>query len=190
MRIAQCNPPRFVPFIVVLLCSAFVLSCSSSTETRTPPVSLFSNHSAKRVSIPNGWSVAPNGQKSSHTELRLVRNDNAVSMIVRELKPIASTTSALMEEDVFVLGNISMQSKLGNGKGERRVLRPPSVIGNGKQFCVYIYSEDALLRRVLVFRSRSTIYEVELLQENESLSFSSVVETHTAFARSLMNGKQ
>ena len=119
----------------------------------------------------------------------LVRNDNAALMTVKELKPVASARSALANEDVCTLGNISMQGKLGNGNNAKRILRPPSVIGNGKPLCVYIYSENSLLRRVLVFRSGSTIYEVELLQSNESLSFSTVVEVQTAFAKSLMNGE-
>ena len=82
-----------------------------------------------------------------------------------------------------------MQSKLMDGNARRRVLRAPSVIGNGTKFCVYLYSDDALLRRVVVFRSRSTIYELELIQENESLSLSTVIEAQMSFARSFVTGE-
>ena len=107
-------------------------------------------------------------------------------MMLRELKPAASAKSPLSEEDVCVLGNISMQNKLGADGNDRRILRLPSAIGDGKEFCVYIYSENSLLRRVVVFRSKSKIYEVELRQNSESLALSSVVEAQMAFVKSLL----
>ncbi len=110
-------------------------------------------------------------------------------MVAKELKPVASAKNHLADEDVCVLGNISMQDKLVNDNIDRRILRPPSVVGNEKRLCVYMYSENALLRRVVVFRARSTIYEVELFQENESLPFSSVIEAQSAFVRSLMSSE-
>ena len=110
-------------------------------------------------------------------------------MVVKELKPVASARELLTAEDICVLGNISMQSKLVDGSVRRRVLRAPSVIGKGTKFCVYLYSDDSLLRRVFVFRSRSSIYEIELIQENESLSFSTVIEAQASFARAFLNGE-
>ena len=110
-------------------------------------------------------------------------------MVVKELRPVASAKELLTTEDICVLGNISMQSKLVDGNVRRRVLRAPSVIGNGTKFCVYLYSDDALLRRVLVFRTRSSIYEIELIQENESLSFSTVIEAQMSLARSFVTAE-
>ena len=56
----------------------------------------------------------------------------------------------------------------------------------GRNLCVYVYSENSLLRRVVVFRSKSKIYEVELRQNSESLALSSVVDAQMAFVKSLM----
>lgn len=189
MRIAKHFKARFVPATFVICLIVSVVSCSSPGETvrqNTPPAS---SHPPRQIIIPDGWISLTPRQKTTAGELHLVRNDNAASITVRELKPVASAKISLAGEDVCTLGNISMQGKLGNGDISRRILRPPSAIGNGKPMCVYIYSEDSLLRRVLVFRSGPTIYEVELFQTNESLSFSSVVEAQTAFAKSLMNGE-
>jgi hypothetical protein len=189
MRIAKYFSARFAPHTFIVLFAASIASCSSPGESVkqiavTPP-----HHPPKQLIIPEGWISLTPGQKSVAGELQLVRNDNAASMTARELKPVASAKNSLAGEDVCTLGNISMRGKLGNGDNSRRILRPPTAIGNGKPLCVYIYSENTLLRRVLVFRSGSTIYEVELFQTSESLSFSTVVEAQTAFAKSLMNGE-
>lgn len=188
MRIAKYLGARFAPHTFFVLFAALIASCSSPGESMkqiaAPPP-----HPPKQLVIPEGWINLTPRKKSVGGELQLVRNDNAASMTVRELKPVASAKNSLAGEDVCTLGNISMQGKLGNGDNLRRILRPPSAIGNGRPLCVYIYSENSLLRRVLVFRSGSTIYEVELFQISESLSFSTVVEAQTAFAKSLMNGE-
>ncbi len=189
MRIANYFSARFAPHTLFVLFAASIVSCSSPGESVKQIASPPPSHPPKQMFIPDGWtSVAP-GHKSAAGELRLVRYDNAASMTVRELKAMASAKNSLASEDVCTLGNISMQSKLGNGDNSRRILRPPSVIGNGTPLCVYIYSENSLLRRVLVFRVGSSIYEVELFQSSESPSFSTMVEAQTAFAKSLMNGE-
>lgn len=189
MRIAKYFSARFAPYTFVVLFAASIVSCSSPSESVKQIAAPPPYHPPKRIIIPDGWISVTPGQKSAAGELQLVRYDNAASMTVRELRPVASAKNSLAGEDVCTLGNISLQGKLGNGDNARRILRSPSAIGNGKPLCVYIYSENSLLRRVLVFRSGSTIYEVELFQSSESLSFSTVVEAQTAFARSLMNGE-
>ena len=141
------------------------------------------------MSLPDGWSMLSNENRSSRPEIRLVRDENDASMIIRELKPVAATKKSLGEEDLCVLGNISMQGKLGKAGSERKVLRSPSVIGNGKQSCVYIYSENALLRRVVVFRSKSAIYEVELFQDVDTLSLAKVVDAQSLIVKGLMEGE-
>ena len=110
-------------------------------------------------------------------------------MILTELKPADSAKTALSGEEMCVLGNISMQNKLGTDGSDRRILRPPSAIGDGKEFCVYIYSENSLLRRVVVFRSKSKIYELEMCQNSESLVMSSVVDAQMAFVRSVIKAE-
>jgi hypothetical protein len=180
---------RFAPFTYFTLCAALIVSCRPSGDTAKQTASPSPSRSPKQLIIPDGWVCIPQAQKPALGELLLVRNDNAASMIVRELKPLSSAKNSLAGEDICILGNISMQGKLGNTDAQKRILRSPSAIENGRPVCVYIYSENSLLRRVLVFRSGSAIYEVELLQESDSLSFSSVVEAQTAFAKSLMNGE-
>ncbi|HTX17410.1 MAG TPA: hypothetical protein VMG34_02020 [Bacteroidota bacterium] len=106
-------------------------------------------------------------------------------MLVRELKPVASARAFLGQEDLCVLGNISMQGKFAKEGPERKVLRPPAPMDGGKPACVYIYSENSLLRRVVVIRTRSAIYEVELLQDSETLSLASVLDAQRFVVKSL-----
>ena len=181
-----------IPASAALLSSIIFFSCASPSEAVKPsssPVSTTTTAPVKKLAPPDGWIAVSAGQRSAQGEIRLVRIDSAASMVLKELKPVASAKELLTTEDVCVLGNISMQSKLVDVGARRRVLRAPSVIGNGTKFCVYLYSEDSLLRRVLVFRSRSSIYEIELIQENESLLLSTVIEAQMAFARSFVNGE-
>jgi len=81
-----------------------------------------------------------------------------------------------------------MQNKLGKIGDECRILRTPIVIGDTKPLCVYIYSENSLLRRVVVFRSRAAIYEVELLQNVGTLPLSSFVDAQTAVVKAMTSG--
>ena len=186
IRTAAGGCERFAPYVVLILSSLFSLSCSSPQQTAADRPPAHSAYHAEKAFVPAGWSAVSDGGKSSPSELFLTKNDGDAAMILRELKPAASAKSPLSEEDVCVLGNISMQNKLGADNNDRRILRLPSVIGDGKKFCVYIYSENSLLRRVVVFRSKSKIYEVELRQNRESLVLSSVVEAQTAFVKWLI----
>jgi len=188
-RTAASTLEWFVPSFFFLLSSLFSLSCSSPHQAAAdrPPVPI--PYHADKAFVPAGWSAVSDGGKSSPSELLLAKNDGDAAMTLRELKPAESAKSSLSEEDVCVLGNISMQNKLGADGNDRRILRLPSAIGDGKEFCVYIYSENSLLRRVVVFRSRSKIYEVELRQNTESLVLSSVVEAQMAFVKSLLKAE-
>ena len=143
----------------------------------------------RKFPIPEGWTATPPIKSLPAANFQLVKNDNDASIAVRELRPNASAKNSLADEGICVLGNISMQNKLGDESKERRILRAPSVVGDGRSVCVYIYSENSLLRRVVVFRAKSAIYEVELLQNNRSLSFATVVDAQTALINSLMNGE-
>jgi hypothetical protein len=185
-RTAASTLEWFVPSLFFLLSSLFSLSCSSPHQTAADRPLSHSAYHAEKTFVPAGWSAVSDGGKSSPSELFLTKNDGGAAMMLRELKPAASAKSPLSEEDVCVLGNISMQNKLGADSNDLRILRLPSVIGDGKEFCVYIYSENSLLRRVVVFRSKSKIYEVELRQNSESLALSSVVEAQMAFVKSLL----
>ena len=128
-------------------------------------------------------------KKSARPEIRLVRDENDASMIIRELRPVALAKTSLGGEDLCVLGNISMQGKLGKEGTDRKILRSPTLVGNGNQTCVYIYSENSLLRRVVVFRKKSAIYEVELFQDVDTLSFARVVDAQSAIVKGLMEGE-
>ena len=189
IRIAARGLERFVPIIVLILCATFHFSCSSPHETAAEHPPAHSPYRAEKPFIPAGWSLVSEGGKSFSPNLILTKNDGNASMILEELKPTVSAKGLLEEEDICVLGNISMQNKLGTDDTERRILRLPSAAGEGREFCVYVYSENSLLRRVVVFRAKSKIYEVELRQNNESLSFSSVVDAQLAFVKSLMKGE-
>ena len=189
IRTAADGLEQFVLLFAFIFSSLFHLSCSSPHQTAAdrPPVHTMDH--TERIFVPAGWTAVPDTGNSSSAELFLMKNDGDAAIVLTELKPAASAKSQLSEEDVCVLGNISMQNKLGADGNDRRILRLPSAIDNGKEFCVYIYSENSLLRRVVVFRAKSKIYEVELRQNSESLALSSVVDAQTAFVKSLMRAE-
>jgi len=179
-------------FIVITLASIFLYSCSSPREAAIvrplahsdrPPA-----HTEKSIA-PAGWTSVPDGGRFSSADFFLVKNDGGASMILTELRPAVSAKTALSVEDICMLGNISMQNKLGTDGSDRRILRPPSAIGDGREFCVYVYSENSLLRRVVVFRSKSKIYELELCQDSEAQAMSSVVDAQMAFIRSVIRAE-
>ena len=182
------RPRELLAYLFVVVCSsALVGSCSSPPEVvREHPAR---SPIAKRMSLPDGWNIVSGEKKSARPEIRLVRDENDASMIIRELRPVALAKTSLGGEDLCVLGNISMQGKLGKEGTDRKILRSPTLIGNGNQSCVYIYSENSLLRRVVVFRKKSAIYEVELFQDVDTLSFARVVDAQTAIVKGLMEGE-
>ena len=118
-RTAASTLEWFVPSLFFLLSSLLSLSCSSPHQTTAdrPPAPI--PYHADKAFVPAGWSAVSDGGKSSPSELLLVKNDGDAAMILRELKPAASAKSPLSEEDVCVLGNISMQNKLGADKNDR-----------------------------------------------------------------------
>src|SRR3989337_475997 len=129
MRTAGFLHGQFLPFALSFLSAASMISCLSSADSQNQLPSPSQNHASKQLTIPDGWIGITERQKDFPGEMRLVRNDNAASMIVRKLRPLASARDVLAGEDVGTLGNISMQNKLGNGDNQRRILRHPSVIG-------------------------------------------------------------
>ena len=180
----------WLPFLVFVACSALINSCSSSPEAAVErPARTSPNSHIRKFPIPDGWSIASADRIIPSVDFQLVKNDNDASIAVRELRPVAAAKSSLADEEICVLGNISMQNKLGTESKGRRILRAPSVVGDGRPVCVYIYSENSLLRRVVVFRVKVTIYEIELRQNHEALSFSTVIDAQTAIVKSLMNGE-
>lgn len=189
LRTAVDGLDRIGSFIFFTLTSVLFISCSSPHETAAdrPPVRPYRpTYRTEKSIVPAGWTAVQDAGRFSSADLFLVKNDGGASMILTEMKPAASAKTALSGEDMCVLGNISMQNKLGAGGSDRRILRLPSPIGDGKDFCVYIYSENSLLRRVVVFRAKSKIYELELCQNSESLVMSSVVDAQMSYIKSMM----
>ncbi len=97
---------------------------SSKTAADRPTVHTV-DHTEKTF-VPAGWTAVPDTGNSSSAELFLMKNDGDAAIVLTELKPSASAKSLLSEEDVCVLGNISMQNKLGSDGNDRRILRLPS----------------------------------------------------------------
>jgi hypothetical protein len=166
-----------------------ISSCSSPrvVAVERPPAHSPS-HQPEKIAVPVGWTIVPDGGKLPAAEMYLIKNDGDAAMVLQEIKVSAPAQYSLADENVCVLGNLSMQNKLGAGNNDRRVLRLPSPVGDGNTCCAYVYSENALLRRVVVFRVKSRIYELELRQNSESRPLSSVIDAQTLFVGSLIKG--
>jgi hypothetical protein len=170
-----------------VLCAAVISSCSSPhVATVEHPPAHSPSRQPEKIAAPPGWTIVPDGGKSPAAEMYLIKNDGDAAMVLQEIKASAPAQYSLTDENVCVLGNLSMQNKLGVGDNNRRVLRLPSPVGDTNNCCAYVYSENALLRRVVVFRLKSRIFELELRQNNESRSLSSVIDVQMLFVSSLI----
>ncbi len=122
--------------------------------------------------------------------VHIVHEGRSALMVLKELRSSSATKAMLAKENICVLGNISLEEKLAQPNVVGRILRTPSPLENEPGFCLYVYSKDYLLRRVLVFRSERRMYELELRQEKPDASLASLIEDQLVFAKTVLNREQ
>lgn len=175
---------RAVWICAVAACLMVLAGCSASIGTRVksvpePPLS-------RSIAPPGGWIDATDKALSPDVEYWLMADDRSASMILKELRSSVPGVSPASNESVVTLAHISLRLKLavlGNGM---RVTQVPAMFDANPAYAVYAYSEKNLLRRVLVFRKRSRLYELELAQETEVEGISRHMSAQISFAMSVL----
>lgn len=145
-----------------------LVSCSS-----TKPLPRYSKQPPKHVvsqpQLPDGWADVTGKSKLPSIQKWFVKRDYSATIVLKELQADDSTRKILLQEDICTAAGISLQLKVGEFPGERRVTRIPERI-NGTS-CSYVYEEKGLLRRVVVYRHGKGFFELELMQESQSTDF-------------------
>ena len=178
---------RFLFFLFVIIVPLLFFSCAPSVHTASSsPHETPKGRSESTLTVPNGWIVVADSTDDPSIDVLLARNDRAATMVLRELHLLGSAQRALENEDICVAGNISLQMKLVDDTVDTRILRTPAPTEGDPSSCFYTYSRRSLLRRVLVFRKKSKLYELELAQEKEEDQFSQFVPDQSAIARFFM----
>lgn len=159
---------RFFVALGMATCGLLFISCSS-----TAPLLKYSKQSSKqpvvRQQLPEGWADITDKSKLPAIKKWFVNRDYSATIVLKELQTDDSTRKILTQEDICTAARISLQLKVGDFAGERRVTRIPERI-NGAS-CAYVYEEKGLLRRVIVYKNGKGFFELELLQENQSANF-------------------
>ena len=119
--------------------------------------------------LPNGWADITDKSKLLSIQKWFVNRDYSATIVLKELQADDSTRKILMQDDICIAAKISLQLKVGEFAGERRVTRIPERT-NGVS-CSYVYEERGLLRRVIVYKNGKGFFELELMQENHSADF-------------------
>ena len=83
------------------------------------------------------------------------------------------------------MANISLRLKLADDSVQRRITRTPETVSKLSNSCTYVYDENGLLRRVIVFNKQNRMYELELLQENSSKPFEELTADQISMIRIL-----
>ncbi len=106
-------------------------------------------------------------------------------MVLRQFHTDSSTQKSLVKDDMNIVTNISLLSKLPENNSDYRVTRVPEVIDMKRNFFSYAYSEKGLLRRVIVYKKQQQYFELELMQERSSAEFDVLTNDLVTFAVTL-----
>jgi hypothetical protein len=154
-----------------------LFSCSSTEPIpryqRSPEIS----PEIKTVlrTYPPGWDDVTGRSAVPSVTLWLVNNDRAASMAVRSLTVDDSAQVLLFKEDICTIGHLSLRLRMEERQNGRRITRAPERFNGTVDYCSYMYEDNGLLRRVIVFRKKDKIFELELLQEGHEQDFQTLM---------------
>jgi len=168
----------------------FLSSCSSSLPEQRyaapPPIKKTTPPAAvEKQFLPEGWIDITSKSKRSEIQYWLVNDNNSATMVLRELQTDSSSNAMLMKEPLNIVANISLLSKIPQHNPDYRVTRVPEVIDAKRNFISFVYTENGLLRRVIVFRKKQQYFEVELMQELSVAEFDELTNDLVTFAIAL-----
>lgn len=160
----------------------FLFSCTS-----TKPLPKYSKQIQKQVvvqpQLPHGWADITDRSKFFAMRKWFVNRDHSATIVLKELQSDNSTRKILVREDICTVAKVSLQLKVAEFEGERRVTRVPERINNSS--CSYVYEEKGLLRRVIVYQDGNGFFELELIQENQSADFETLTNEQLSILKVL-----
>ncbi|MBW7889101.1 MAG: hypothetical protein H3C35_12210 [Bacteroidetes bacterium] len=184
-------------FAVRFLFFVFLLQFShcSSTEPKSAPRS--TDSPKPKIIIPEPLPLYPPGwmditAASRFTGMLYCLSSDSLSgfITLKEFFADKNSAAALAKENIQVLGNISLRLKIAERNSERRITRTPYLYGNDEQFSSFVYSDNGLLHRVVLFTKEEKIYESEVYQENLSANFNLLSEHQLIFIERFLNGRK
>ncbi|MFA6438464.1 MAG: hypothetical protein WCX28_04095 [Bacteriovoracaceae bacterium] len=179
---------RFIDLLFSIVAMFFLSSCFSTIPEPkyiAPPKPAVSHASVSRSYLPEGWADITSKAKLPQIKLWLVNRDFSGTMVLRELQPDAGTQQILLFEEINLIATMSLRSKIPDSNPDYRVTRVPAVIDMKRNFSSYAYTEKGLLRRVIVFKKKLAILELELLQEQSVAEFDTLTNDLVTFATTL-----
>lgn len=138
-----------------------------------------------RPYLPDGWADITSKAKRPEIKLWLINRDYSGTMVLRELQSDSGTVKSLQSEEINLVAAMSLRSKIPENNPDFRVTRVPSVIDLKRNLASYVYTQNGLLRRVVVFRKQGTILELELMQEQAAAEFDALTNDLVSFATTL-----
>lgn len=162
----------------------FLSSCSSTVpEPRyTPkPIRKTNNVTPPKQRLPDGWADITSKSKQQQIKLWAINRDYSATIVIRELFTDSTSQKQLLTEEMNLIATISLHSKVNENNPTFRVTRVPSIIDTSKNLSSYVYSENGLLRRVVIMKKQNKLFEVELLQEQSSTEFETLTNDLLAF---------
>jgi hypothetical protein len=177
-------------FSVVILSSAILLSSCSSLFTGSNgkvPVVKKNGNSAPvyRPILPEGWADITSKSKQPQIKMWIINREYSATMVLRELQMDAETQQSLFHEDMNIIAGISLRTKIPENNADYRVTRTPAVIDMKRNLSSYAYTEKGLLRRVVVFKKKEVLLELELMQEQADAEFDVLTNDLVTFATTL-----
>jgi hypothetical protein len=182
--------------VLVLIIVAITVSLFSSSCSSTEPIPRFTRPAVadpSRSSVErrmfDGWDDITSQSTTPSVTLWLVSRSYSASLLLRQFVIDDSTDRLLRQEDVCTIGQISMRLKMVERKNDRRITRIPERGADLRETCVYVYEEDGLLRRVVVFRSDAGVFEMEMAQEDAETDFRTLVTEQNNVLRTIQSGR-
>ncbi|MFA6456468.1 MAG: hypothetical protein WCW40_06555 [Bacteroidota bacterium] len=175
---------------MIALSSAIVFSSCSTLVTRSngnaPAVKKNGIITpAYRPILPEGWADITSKSKQPQIKMWIINRDYSATMVLRELQADSETQKVLLNEDINLIAGISLRTKIPENNADYRVTRVPAVIDMKRNLSSYTYTEKGLLRRVVVFKKKDVLVELELMQEQASAEFDVLTNDLVTFATTL-----
>jgi hypothetical protein len=158
--------------------------CASSVP---PPKAVIERPLSTTIAGPAGWLDVTDKSLSPDVAYWLITDKRSASLLLKQLQQSITTLAFPADESIVSFAHISLRLKIAVRGNTLRVTQPPTLFDSNHEFAVYSYVEHELLRRVLVFRKGSRMYELELAQEVETDVFATHLKDQIAFAMSVLH---
>lgn len=168
------------------MCMVWLWGCASTVPTPKAKTVIVDPPLSRTIPGPTGWTDVSEKALSPDVIYWLLAADKSASLLLKEIQPSPSSGPISTDESIVTLSHLSLRIKLAELGNGLQITQVPAVSDSYPQFAIYSYSEKGLLRRVVVFRKRTRLFELELAQESDTGTFSRHLAAQIAFAMSVL----